>query len=113
MLKSRDRTILLGIVQYSERILSKIRNVCLRDFEENEDLKEIICFNLLQIGELAKHLSDDFLLSFYQVPWKQIKGLRDHVAHGYGTLDLELIYNTARSEIPELKEYCEEILSRN
>lgn len=51
MLKSRDRTILLGIVQYSERILSKIRNVCLRDFEENEDLKEIICFNLLQIGD--------------------------------------------------------------
>ncbi len=39
--------------------------------------------------------------------------MRDHVAHGYETLDLELIYNTAKEEIPELERYCRNILVQN
>lgn len=110
MLKEKDRGTLVQITKYCNRISSKIRETDKKAFEDDEDLREIVCFNLLQIGELAKNLSDDFIQSHSKVPWKQIKGLRDKVAHGYGTLNLELIYNTSRIEIPELLDYCQEIL---
>ena len=49
----------------------------------------IICFNILQIGELAKNFEPSFIIEYNNVPWKQIKGMRDKVAHGYGTIKKE------------------------
>lgn len=111
MLNQKDHGTLLLIEKHCNRILSKIQNLDFETFEADDDLKEIVCFNLLQIGELAKNLSDDFIKNHAKVPWKQIKGLRDKVAHGYGTLNLDLIYNTSKEEIPELLDYCQTILN--
>lgn len=112
MLSYRDRGILLQMVKCCDRILSKIKDVTFEAFEQDEDLREIICFNLLQIGELAKNYSCDFIKEFSNVPWKQIKGMRDKVAHGYGTLDLDLVYNTSKTDVPELLHYCQNILEK-
>ena len=47
------------------------------------------------------------------VPWKHIKGMRDKIGHGYGTLDLDKIWDTALQDIKPLNEYCKEILSKD
>ena len=39
--------------------------------------------------------------------------MRDKVAHGYGTIDLDIVWNAASKEIRPLKEYCEQILKEN
>ena len=44
------------------------------------------------------------------MPWKEIKGMRDWVAHGYGTIDWSDVWNTATKDIAPLRLYCEEIL---
>ncbi len=68
---------------------------------------------MLQIGELAKNFSENFLKDYSKMPWKQIKGMRDKVAHGYGALELDLVYFTANEDIPALLEYCSTIISEN
>lgn len=73
-------------------------------------MKEIICFNIFQIGELANSLSDEFTKEFNQIPWKQIKGMRNRIVHGYDTIDLEIVWNTANDSILLLREYCNSIL---
>ena len=45
------------------------------------------------------------------MPWKDIKGMRDWVAHGYGTIDLDKVWDTALNGITPLKNYCKYILS--
>ena len=65
---------------------------------------------MLQIGELAKSLPDVFFKKYQKMPWKQIKGMRDKVAHGYGTLEFDLVYATAKEDIPALQDYCLEIV---
>jgi uncharacterized protein with HEPN domain len=37
------------------------------------------------------------------VPWRDIKGLRNHIAHGYFNLDADIIFDVAKNEIPSLK----------
>lgn len=113
MLNNKDYGILLQMVRYCHRIRLKIKDVSFTTFASDDDLKEIICFNLLQIGELAKNFSNDFIKQYSKVPWKQIKGMRDKVAHGYGTLDLDLVYNTSQTEIPALLNYCNDILNED
>lgn len=47
------------------------------------------------------------------VPWSSIKGMRDIVAHGYGTIDLDRVWQTAFEDIKPLREYCEQIINEN
>ena len=113
MLTVREKGILLYIIKHCSRIENKIANVSFETFFSDEDVKEIVSFNILQIGELAKNLSSDFLKQYPNMPWRNIKGMRDWVAHGYGTINLEEIWRTATQDIKPLREYCESILDEN
>lgn len=111
MLTIKEKGILLYIIKHCKRVESKIKGISKTEFENNDDIKEIICFNIFQIGELAKNLSVDFLTKYNKMPWKDIKGMRDWVGHGYGTLDLDEIWKTSTTEITPLREYCEYIIN--
>ena len=38
--------------------------------------------------------------------------MRDRIGHGYETIDIDIVWNTAKDNIKELDIYCEEILSK-
>ncbi len=69
-----------------------------------------ITMPILQIGELAKTLSEEFLKEYTGIPWKMIMRMRDLVAHHYGNLDYEIVWNTSVSDIPQLYHEIEEML---
>ena len=113
MLSTKEKGIMLYIIKHCSRVENKINNIPFEKFLSDEDVKEIVSFNVLQIGELAKNLSADFIKRYPKMPWKDIKGMRDHFAHGYGTIKLEEIWKTATGDIKPLKEYCEQIVKDN
>lgn len=57
MVEVKDRGILLQIINRCNRIIEKTSTMSQTDFNSNEDIKEVICFNIFQIGELATGLS--------------------------------------------------------
>ena len=73
-------------------------------------MKEVICFNLFQIGELANGLSEEFVKEYNGIPWKQIIGMRHRIVHGYDTINLDIVWNTSVDSIPSHKEYCSNIV---
>ena len=75
-------------------------------FNQNEDIKEVVCFNLFQIGELTNSLSIEFIDENSKIPWKQIIGMRHRIVHGYDTINLDIVWNSANYSIKELKEFC-------
>lgn len=82
-------------------------------FEEfciNEDIQDIVSFNIFQIGELVKKLPDSFIMEHPYKEWKQIKGMRDRIAHGYDSVDLEIIYLTAKKDIDPLIDFCLDLI---
>lgn len=66
---------------------------------------------ILQIGELVGKLTDEFREQHPAVPWRQIKAMRNIVAHSYGTVDPEITWEIITDEIPQLKAYCEHIIA--
>lgn len=113
MLTVKESSVMLYIIEHCKRIEKKVAGASRETLDNDKDIEEIICFNILQIGELAKNLSAEFIKQYPAVPWNQIKGMRDVVAHGYGTIDLNRVWLTASQEIKPLREYCEQILSDN
>lgn len=109
MLSEKDKGIILIITKHCNRILKKIEGKKEIDFYNDIDIREIVAFNLFQIGELCKKLSHDFVDSNSEIPWKQIAGLRDRIVHGYDSVDISIIWDTANISIVELLRYCEKI----
>ncbi len=114
-MNQKDKTILIKIMDYCLEI--KDTHIY---FQQNKDLftnersgfiyRNSITMPILQIGELSKMLSLEFLNEHTKIPWKMIMRMRDIVAHHYGTLDYEIVWNTSVSDIPELYLGIEEIL---
>lgn len=110
MLGVKDKGILLQIVKRCNRVTDKISDITEIEFALNDDIKEIVYFNLFQIGELANGLSAEFIKEYNKISWKQIIGMRNRIVHGYDTVNLEIVWNTAIDSIKELKDYCKECL---
>ncbi|MGM9808645.1 MAG: DUF86 domain-containing protein [Bacilli bacterium] len=110
MLGVKDKGILLQIIKRCNRIIEKVSNISETEFSLNEDTKEVVCFNLFQIGELSNGLSVEFIKEYNKIPWKQIIGMRHRIVHGYDTINMEIVWRTAIESIPELESYCKEIL---
>lgn len=65
---------------------------------------------ILQIGELVGKLTDEFRTQYPGVPWRQIKAMRNIVAHSYGSVDPETTWEIITEDIPKLKQYCCDII---
>ena len=112
MLTVKEKGLLLYIIDHCNRIEEKTKGVSEEEFFNNEDIEEIVCFNLLQIGELANKFTTDFLKKYHDVPWEEMRGLRNRIVHGYGSITIERVWATANKDIKPLKEYCESILKQ-
>ena len=59
-------------------------------------------FRLIQISENARKLSDKYKERHSVIPWTAISGLRNRIVHDYGNVDFSIVYDTLKSDIPEL-----------
>lgn len=113
MLDFKTIGILRGIIDYCDRIEEKMATVTREMFENDRDIREIISFDIFQIGELAKGLSQKFTKEYNAIPWRQIKGMRDKIGHGYRFIDLDRVWNAASEDVKPLNDYCKQILIAN
>ena len=63
------------------------------------------------IGEATKHISEEVRIKYPEVPWKDMAGMRDVLAHEYFGVDEETVWLTAKEKIPQLKPLIEKILT--
>ena len=80
-------------------------------FDSDPDYQRSVSFCILQIGELCGKLSEEYRLeTTKQIQWGPIKAMRNLVAHNYGSMSREIIWETAITDIPVLCEFCEQQL---
>ena len=109
----RDANILEHIVRYCEEIEATTARFgdSYQTFSTDSIYRNAVAMCILQIGELAGHLSDSFRQAHRAIPWQSIRGLRNIVAHAYGSIDPESTWKTIEEDIPELKQYCTDVLN--
>ena len=105
----RDLRILSHIVSYCGQIEMAVEQFG-RDyavFSSNPVYRNAVALCILQIGELVSNLSDEFKAQHTAMPWRQIKLMRNIVAHRYGTVDHSITWDVVENDIPTLKEFCQ------
>jgi uncharacterized protein with HEPN domain len=106
--KNRDISILARILEYCEDIedAKSVFGNSLDILQTNKHYRHSVVMCILQIGELTTHLSEPFKSRYNQMPWKDIKSMRNIAAHQYGEMSINLIWRTMCEDIPTLYEYC-------
>ena len=55
------------------------------------------------IGEAVKNISTSFKQEHSEIPWKEIMGTRDKMIHHYFGVDLDILWNIIKKDLPLLK----------
>ena len=110
---NRDLNIPEHIVSYCDQIAETIARFGNSStiFSSDPIYRNAAALCILQIGELVGKLTEEFRTQHPAIPWRQIKAMRNIVAHNYGTVDPETTWEIITEDIPELKKYCQAILN--
>jgi len=111
-MNSRDRDILVHIADYCKQIIETKNEFDnnKEQFMESATFRNAVCLCLLQIGELVTVLGDEFKESNPEIPWRDIKLLRNIVAHRYGQIDYDVIWDICLTDVPDLLDFCAKII---
>ncbi|MFH1258622.1 MAG: DUF86 domain-containing protein [Elusimicrobiota bacterium] len=62
------------------------------------------------IGEAVKNIPESIRKKYAGIPWKSMAGMRDKLIHEYFGAKLDVVWDTAKNEIPSLKHKFQTIL---
>lgn len=110
---NRDRDIVEHILRYCNQVETAHQDFghSKDRFVESTTYQNAVSMCILQIGELVGRLTDDFKADHADIPWHKIRGMRNYVAHEYGSIDFEIVWFASTKSIPELQTFCEAYLA--
>ncbi|GAB2529901.1 DUF86 domain-containing protein [Spirosoma aerophilum] len=59
---------------------------------------------LLVIGEESRKVEADLKKEFQDIPWKNMSGMRNYLAHDYRGIDHERVWDVIKINLPNLKD---------
>lgn len=75
------------------------------EFLKDKKTQKAVCMNLLIIGETATKLIDqypEFTALHPELPWRNMRGMRNRIAHGYFNIDFNVVWDTVKMALPPL-----------
>jgi len=109
MSKRSDMDLLDDILICLERIQLYISKLSYDEFASDSKTQDAIIRNIEILGEASKKLSDNVKQKYNAIPWKMIAGTRDRLIHDYFGVNIDIIWEIATIDVPELKEKIAEI----
>lgn len=104
------RAEVISLVAAGDAVLRFTRGVTFEAFAANDEKRAAVERQVFVIGEAAARLSDEWKLGQPGIPWRQIVGLRNLLAHGYSVIDAEELWDVARNKVPESIEQSRPLL---
>jgi uncharacterized protein with HEPN domain len=106
-----DRTYLLHILEAIEKIEGYIAPVDFDDFTDNNMMIDAVVRELEIMGEAARNLSQSFQDKHFEIPWYKIKAMRNVLIHEYFGVNLKVVWDTCKNDVPALKIFIEKVLN--
>ncbi len=74
------------------------------DFNKDEKTQFALIRVIKIIGEASKKIPPDIKDQSQEIPWREISGMRDLLVHDYFGVNIQVVWETAKNDLPELKE---------
>lgn len=107
--KKRPSKILDDMLDSLNQISKYTKDLTFDDFENSRMVTDATIRNLEILGEASKLLPEDLKNKYPDIPWRKIVAIRNKVIHEYGVVNLEIIWEIVRNELPTLKDKLQKI----
>lgn len=112
MFRENEKLYFQDIIDSICNIEKYIQGFSFDEFFEDRKTVDAVVRNLEIIGEASGHISKQTKQKYSKIPWTQIVGMRNKVIHEYSGVDLKILWQTLKEDIPDLKKKIEEITRR-
>ena len=107
MIDRVDRNVqrLLHMLTGIKRLNRMLEGVSKEMFLDDLRLQDASAFDISTIGEAASNVTDEFKAIHLEIPWIQMRGLRNRLVHifDYEQIDYDIIWIVATEELPALE----------
>jgi len=100
----------LDVLSSIREIEEFIKDMSFNDFIKDRKTVNAVIRSLEVMGEAVKKIPQEIRDKYPKIPWKYIAGMRDKLIHEYHGVDLEIIWEVIKKEIPSLKPEFEKVL---
>ena len=99
---SRDKQSLQDMWNAIQEILTFTQNMNYESLKADRRTQAAVLYEIIIIGEAANRLSAEFREAYSTIPWKDIIGMRNILAHQYDKVETEAVWDVIHQDIPEL-----------
>ena len=90
------------IIEAIETILNYSAGMTFEQFASDLKTIDAVVLNFIIIGEAASHLSEDFIELHSDIPWREMRDMRNMAVHEYFRVDKMIVWETLRNNLPPL-----------
>ena len=112
MIQSTDLRLLNLMIEKIERLIETVNKHSLKEIEGNYYIYDSIQFEFEKLFEDCSRLSAEFIINNPELPFKELRSIRNHIAHDYGSVVIKKLVLTAKNDLPVFKEQIQNILSK-
>ena len=84
------------------------------DFLSDRKTQQAVILNLIVLGEATSKIAaeaPEFLAVHPELPWQQMRGMRNRMAHGYFEINLDVVWETVKVSLPGLQRQLAPLLA--
>ncbi len=101
----KDPKIFLEDMIYSIGVIyNETDGLRFEDFKTDVKTQDAVIRRFAVIGEAANNLPKDLKESHEEIEWRKIIDMRNFLLHEYFDIDLRLVWDTVKGDLPKLKE---------
>jgi uncharacterized protein with HEPN domain len=106
----RERNYLLDMLNSAKLAQDFVADVSWDDFQVDLMRQAAVTRQFEIIGEAARRIPETSQAEIPDIPWHQIIGMRNRIAHEYDRLTLDRLWQTVQIALPELVVILEETI---
>lgn len=92
-----------------DRIEEYACGMSLDELQKDQRTIDAVVRNLEIIGEAANRLPSDFTQDHSNIEWQKVIGLRNRIVHAYFGIDLQIVWQIIRNDLPPLRRTLSQI----